>query len=139
MENMLTGVIVMAGLEYISVFFLGAAGYGAMEFFYRGFTHWTMPPTGGLCFLLLYIINTKSRDSLLKKCVLGTVVITTVELLVGYLVNLSLGWNVWDYSHHQLHLGGQICLSFTILWFFICIPCHGLCLLLKRGFLKLRR
>lgn len=29
------------------------------------------------------------------------------------------GWNVWDYNNMPLNLLGQICLPFTVLWFFL--------------------
>lgn len=48
-------------------------------------------------------------------------------MLVGVADNLILHWNVWDYTDMPLNLYGQICLPFTILWFFLCIPALWLC------------
>ena len=56
---------------------------------------------------------------LVKQMAIGAIVITTLEFLCGYIVNLWLGWNVWDYSNMPLNLFGQICLPFTALWFFL--------------------
>ena len=48
--------------------------------------------------------------------------VTTVEYLTGLLVNLRLGWNVWDYSTRPLNVLGQICPEYTLLWFLLSIP-----------------
>ncbi|MEG1584909.1 MAG: hypothetical protein RR361_07650, partial [Anaerovorax sp.] len=81
------------------IFLIGGIGYGLIEFFYRGFTHWTMMFTGGFCFLGLYLIDLHfPQASLIKKTALGVVLILVAEFLVGCIVNLWLGWNVWDYS-----------------------------------------
>lgn len=118
--------------ELLTVYVLGAFSYGAIELIWRGFTHWTMPITGGLCFLFLYLISTRFRVPLWKKWVLSAVVITTVEFLVGIIVNIKLGWRVWDYSNRAFNLMGQICLLFTFYWFLLAIPGVGLCSQIKK-------
>ena len=47
-----------------------------------------------------------------KQCIIGSFVVTGIEFVSGCIVNLWLGWNVWDYSHLPLNLLGQICLPF---------------------------
>ena len=49
----------------------------------------------------------------------GAIIITLLELIVGTIVNIILGWNVWDYSNLPGDLWGQICPQFTVLWFFL--------------------
>ena len=39
--------------------------------------------------------------------------------LTGCIVNLLLGFHVWDYSDLPLNILGQICIPFSIIWFFI--------------------
>jgi len=95
---------------------LGGLGYMILELLFRGHTHWTMGVTGGLCFVALYLIEIYSGEVLWRKCVMGALVITTIEFLVGIVVNLILGWKVWDYSKMPFHLLGQICPLFTVLW-----------------------
>ena len=121
----------MAILEYTSVFAMGSIGYALIEIAFRGFTHWTMLPAGGLCFMMLYIISIKSRDSIWKKWIMGSCVITTIEFITGLIVNLTLGWNVWDYSHYTANLMGQISLNFSLGWLLICVPGVKLCLMIK--------
>ncbi|HHU23136.1 MAG TPA: hypothetical protein GXZ52_06975 [Clostridiales bacterium] len=117
----------MLFFEMVTVYALGAMSYGAIELIWRGFTHWTMPLTGGLCFLFLYLIATRFHVPLWKKWVLSAAVITTVEFLVGLIVNIKLGWRVWDYSDRAFNLMGQICLLFTFYWFLLAIPGVGVC------------
>ncbi|WP_206460307.1 putative ABC transporter permease [Anaerovorax sp. IOR16] len=110
-------------MQYGILFFIGAIGYSTLEIAFRGYTHWTMVLTGGLCFCFLYMINEHfQKIALWKRCLLGAAVITGVEFIVGCIVNLWFRWNVWDYSALPLHLFGQICILFSILWFFLCIP-----------------
>ena len=47
---------------------------------------------------------------------IGGAIITVVEFVSGCIINLWLGWNVWDYSHIPLNILGQICLPFFFAW-----------------------
>jgi hypothetical protein len=43
--------------ELSNIFIIGGILYGLIEIIFRGYTHWSMVITGGLCFLIFYIIN----------------------------------------------------------------------------------
>ena len=109
------------------VFMVGAAGYSVIEVLWRGYTHWTMSVTGGACMFILYCINSRFDGNIWLKCLIGAVAVTAVELVVGIVVNIILGWNVWDYSEVPLNFKGQICASYSALWFLICLPVFKLC------------
>lgn len=105
------------------VFLIGGVTYAMIEIMWRGNTHWTMVLLGGLCFLTLYkLFGYMSNYSLLEKCVVGAIVITTLEFVVGCIVNLVFHMNVWNYSRMPLNLSGQICILYSTLWGFLCIP-----------------
>jgi hypothetical protein len=125
--------------EMFAAAFLGAAGYGVLELLWRGRTHWSMLLAGGLCFSFLYMLSSVDSMSNGKKLLLGGLMITTVELLFGILLNLRLGWNIWDYSSRALNLKGQICALYSFYWFLICIPGLRLCTHLRGLFRRLRR
>ncbi|MDF2567152.1 MAG: hypothetical protein K0R90_608 [Oscillospiraceae bacterium] len=109
--------------EYVTIYTIGAVGYSILEILWRGFTHWTMAITGGLCFVFVYLENVKfKRAKLWKKCLLGSAIITTMEFSVGCIVNLVLKWNVWDYSRMYLNIFGQICILYSAIWFVLCMP-----------------
>ena len=97
--------------------------YGIIEILFRGYTHWSMLITGGICFLIFYLINFRlESNNLLIRCVISTLIITTLEFIVGYIVNIVLKWNVWDYSHMPYNIKGQICLGFSGMWLILGIP-----------------
>lgn len=113
--------------KYIIIFGLGAFIYGAIEVIVRGYTHWTMALTGGAVMALFMLIN-RSRDvNILLRCLLGALVITSLEFAVGAVVNLGLGWEVWDYSEKPFNIMGQICPLFTLGWFALSLPGFMLC------------
>ena len=118
-------------MDELFVFMIGAAGYTIIEILWRGYTHWTMALTGGVCLLLIYLMNDKLQAGFMIKCLLGSLIITTAELAVGMVVNVALGWKVWDYSAMPLNFKGQICALYSVLWFFMCIPVVRLCDFLK--------
>ena len=113
------------------LFSIGLLGYPVIELLWRGRTHWTMALAGGLSMLLLFWI---SRTALPLPLMwgLGALAITAVEFAIGYVVNVRLGWGVWDYSALPLNIAGQICLPFTLIWFVLSIPGIALCQYLER-------
>lgn len=123
--------------EYLTVFGFGAVIYSLVEVITRGYTHWTMTITGGVAFLLIYLINMNFKtNSLILRCLVGCAVITAIEFTVGMLVNRGLHMNVWDYSDEKFNLFGQICPLFSLMWFLICIPGTALSFALNRQLRK---
>ncbi len=110
-------------IEYPFIFLLGGILYMFLEILWRGYTHWTMGICGGISFLELYLIEKHffSYPPLIK-CTMGSILITVNEFITGCIVNILLGWNVWDYSNIPLNIKGQICIPFSFLWFLLCIP-----------------
>ena len=106
----------------LKIFSVGFFGYGLIEVFFRGYTHWSMLLTGGACLLTLSYFDLAYKNApLLLKALGGSVIITVFEFFVGIIVNLLFHMNVWDYSLLPFNLLGQICLPFSIIWFFICL------------------
>ncbi len=113
----------MAIIEFIFLFIFGALGYGAIEMLWRGHTHWSMLLLGGICLYLIYMIATRMNDALWKKLIMSSAVISALEFAVGCIVNIRLGWEVWDYSDMPLNLLGQICPTFSLMWLLLSLPC----------------
>lgn len=103
------------------LFLIGGAIYILIELVYRGYSHWTMFLLGGLCFVLIGGVNEYIpwEMPLWLQAGIGAVIITALEFICGCIVNLALGWNVWDYSNTPLNILGQVCLPFAIIWFVI--------------------
>lgn len=123
-------------IEKMIVFLTGGVIYSLIEILFRGYTHWTMTLTGGLCLLIMYIVFGDVRMNIIAKCLFGMTVITCLEFAVGCIVNVILGWDVWDYSARPYNLGGQICAEFSAMWFLITIPVSILCVFLRRQFIS---
>lgn len=113
--------ILKIALKLIILFIIGAFVYMGIEIAFRGFTHWTMGIVGGLCFVLIGGLNEYFGWDMpfWKQCLIGAVIVTTLELAAGLLLNEVLGLGIWDYSAIPLNFMGQICLPFSIAWFFL--------------------
>ena len=110
----------MKQLRPLILFWIGGLLYVLIELTVRGRTHWSMFIVGGLAFFLIGFINEKYKKMpLAKQMLIGALVITALEFTCGCIVNLWLGWHVWDYSNMPFNLLGQICLPFTAIWFFL--------------------
>ncbi|MCL1807388.1 MAG: putative ABC transporter permease [Oscillospiraceae bacterium] len=107
-------------LKQLFLFWFGGATYASIEVIFRGHSHWSMILLGGCCFICLGEINkiVPWKTPLTLQMLLGSIVITSLEFITGCIVNLELGLDVWDYSDMPLNLLGQICLPFSIIWFF---------------------
>lgn len=112
--------------KYLKVILLCSIGgflYICTELAWRGRTHWTMFFLGGVCAYLVGLINQNRRKCvpLVRQGIIGSIIITTLEFFTGLIVNLWLKWDVWDYSNLPFNLCGQICLLYSVLWFFFSI------------------
>jgi len=107
--------------KYLFLFFVGGAAYYCLEILSRGYSHYSMFLCGGLCFIGCGMLNesVKIEMSLISQMVLSSLLITALELITGCIVNLWLGWKVWDYSNLPYNFKGQICLIFSVVWFFL--------------------
>ena len=113
----------------VSLFLTGGTLYPLLEILWRGQTHPSMSVTGGACLCLIdKVCNRRMENqSLSRRCLAGSGIITGVEFGVGLLVNVIGKRKVWDYSHVPFNLFGQVCLPYTILWYFLTIPAMQLC------------
>lgn len=107
--------------KYVFLWFTGGIIYIGMELAFRSRSHWTMFLLGGICFVVLGLINELIpwQMPLFQQMIIGMIIITYFELLTGCIVNIWLGWGIWDYSHMPGNILGQICPEFSFLWFWI--------------------
>ena len=105
-------------------FLMGGAIYALVEVVYKRKTHISMFIAGGIALCLINYICTNhlSKKNLFIKCLTGSAIISTIELITGIIVNDIMSLNVWDYSHLPMNIKGQICPLFSFLWFLITIP-----------------
>lgn len=110
-------------IKYVVLFFFGGLVYYLIEILWRGYSHWTMIILGGLCFVVVGLINNILPWNMVieLQALIGAVLITSLEFIIGLIVNVNLGWDIWDYSNVPFNFLGQICLPFSLLWYMLSI------------------
>ena len=108
-------------LKYYTLGTLGGMLYVFIELLWRGYSHWSMFLLGGICFVALGLINEVIpwEMPLAAQMFVGCVIITALEFITGCIVNLWLGWDVWDYSDLPYNLLGQISVVSSVGWYFL--------------------
>ncbi|MCM1498597.1 MAG: putative ABC transporter permease [Clostridium sp.] len=111
--------------KYLFLFLVGGFAYFYIEILFRGYSHFSMIICGGLALILCGLINQlmNFRISVLTQMIISAVIITGLEFVTGYIVNLRLHWNVWDYSGMPYNLYGQICLAYSSIWLMLSLVC----------------
>lgn len=94
--------------------------YCGLEILWRGYTHPSMFIVGGICCLLIGLINEITPNmSMWLQCLLSAIIITIIEFFSGCILNLWLNLGVWNYTNMPFNLLGQVCLPFSMAWFFL--------------------
>lgn len=109
--------------KYFFLYIIGGAIYYNIEILWRGYSHWTMFVLGGIAFLFCGIINefTTWEYPLWKQVLRADAFVVMAEFITGCIVNLCLGWNVWDYSDLKWNILGQSCPQFALLFAPLCL------------------
>jgi len=113
----------MNQIKYTFLWLVGGFIYMGMELVFRGRSHWTMFVLGGICFVILGLINQVIpwEMPLYQQILIGDLIVTVLEFITGCIVNIWLGWGVWDYSHLPGNILGQISPLFCLLWLPVCL------------------
>lgn len=94
--------------------------YCGLEILWRGYTHPSMFIVGGICCLLVGLINEITPNmTMWLQCLLSAIIITIIEFFSGCILNLWLNLGVWNYTNMLFNLLGQVCLPFSMAWFFL--------------------
>ena len=113
-------------LEYGFLWFFGGSIYYSLETLFRGFSHISMFILGGVC-MMFFAFQGRAvnwSESLLKQGLRCTIFIISGEFITGIFVNKQLKLMIWDYTNMPIHLFGQICLPFAVL--FYCLSILGI-------------
>lgn len=103
-------------LKYLCLFCIGGFAYCDIELLYRGQTHWSMFLCAGIIFIYASVQNEALEwdypfwKQLLKVWIFALI----AEFITGCIVNLWLGWDVWDYSNLKFNILGQTSLTFAL-------------------------
>jgi len=95
--------------------------YLLIEMLYRGNTYWQMALVGGIAGMLIGLINKILNwyTPLWIKGLIGMIIATVCEFIGGFYLNLCIHCGIWDYSNLPFNLCGQICLYYSVAWFFL--------------------
>lgn len=105
------------------IFFIFGIMYVTIEVLFRGYSHISMFILGGLCGLIIgHLDEWMPKISIIKQCILGSIIITLLEFVFGYILNIKLGLNIWDYSNLKFNIMGQVSLLFTGAWIILSFP-----------------
>lgn len=91
--------------------------YFTAEGFYKGWTNISMLFVGGLCCVIIGSIPNHLK--VWQQCIFGTIIILSIELISGIILNIWLKLHIWDYSNLWGNFKGQICISYAFLWFIL--------------------
>jgi len=110
-------------LKILSIWFLMGMVYFVIEGIWRipkgGYANISMLFVGGLCGLLIGSVNQFPKFyniSVWKQAIIGTIIVLVVEYISGYVLNIKMSLDIWDYSDMYFNINGQICLEFGLLW-----------------------
>ncbi len=106
------------------LFTVGGLLYYLIEVVWRGYSHISMFALGGICFVLIGLINEylSWETPLWKQMLIAAVIVTGMELIAGLILNVWLQLNIWDYSNLPFNLWGQISLQYSVIWFLLSLP-----------------
>lgn len=104
----------------IIIFLIFGISYYLLEILWRGYSHWTMIIVGGLCGLLIGLINEITpKMNTMVQMLLGSIIVTILEFIAGCVLNIWLGLGIWSYTNLPFNILGQVSLLFSVLWFLL--------------------
>lgn len=111
-------------VKYAILLCVGGSLYCGIELLFRNETHWTMYFVGGVCFVLVGLINDIMpwQVPMILQMLLGGAIITAIEFIAGCILNIMMELNIWDYSDMPYNVIGQICMPFSGLWILLSLP-----------------
>ena len=105
-------------LKYIILFLVGYCVYIAIEVTFRNYSFPLMGIVGAISFILIDRINEVMPwdTDLIIQSIIGSLIVTTFELVVGEGLKIINQPPMWDYSSLPLNFDGVICFPFSLIW-----------------------
>jgi len=86
------------------------------KFVNRGFLNGGLCPIYGVGAAVLIPLLTPMKDDLLILFLAAIVLASALELVGGFLLKRLFHISWWDYTAERFHIGGYICLKFSLIW-----------------------
>ncbi len=113
-------------IKLLIIWFVLGMCYFTLEGLYRipqgGYANIAMLFVGGFCGLIVGSINQIPqfyKMTVWKQSIIGAIVVLIVEYISGYVLNIKMGLDIWDYSGMYFNINGQVCLAFAVIWFLL--------------------
>jgi len=112
-------IVLRSFFKLLTVFAVGGLAYGLLEVLVRGYTFISMGVIGGICMVIIHLLNDERRNrlGLFTVMLVSSAFILSAELLSGEILNRTLDLNIWSYKDQPLNIDGQICAVYAALWF----------------------
>lgn len=107
-------------IKGLILFCIGGFAYVGIEILARGYSHWSMFLVGGICFLLIGLLNeTTPTMPLVNQMLISCIIVTAIEFVSGCILNMWLQMDIWDYTDELGNVLGQICPKHSFYWFLL--------------------
>ena len=127
-----TGVGIQLTIYYIFInFFLysfigwcAEVAFAALKerkFVNRGFLNGPLCPVYGIGVTAVVMLMHPFKEQLFLLYILSAVLVTVLEWLTGFLLEVLFHHKWWDYSGMPLNLNGYVCLLFSLVWGMACV------------------
>lgn len=116
--------VVYTMIKYFILFSVGGMSYMTIELLYRQRSTVGMAYLSGVCFIIIGALNNIipwSMKMWKQALIGGFFIITPLEYVFGIIFNQD--YHIWDYRNQFLHVNGQICLLFSLIWCLISVGC----------------
>lgn len=113
--------IVKLFFKYIYIFIMMGSVYVTVEIMWRGYSFASMFILAGICGVLIGCINDAIswEMPIWLQALIGMCIGLSGEFITGYILNVRMCLNLWDYSDMPLNLMGQICVPFALAWYLL--------------------
>lgn len=109
--------------KYLILFLVGYCVYIAIEVTFRNYSFPLMGIVGAISFILIDRINEVMPwdTDLIVQSIIGSLIVTIFELIVGEGLKFFNQPPMWDYSSLPLNFDGVICLQFSLVWILLSV------------------
>lgn len=86
------------------------------KFVNRGFLNGPLCPIYGFGVVIIVALLGKFKENTIQLFIYSTILVSTLEYIVGFVLEKLFHHKWWDYSNMKFNLGGYISLVFSLLW-----------------------
>ena len=91
------------------------------KFVNRGFLNGPICPIYGFGVTIVVALLTPYKDNLIILYVFSVILVTLLEGLTGWIMDVIFHNKWWDYSDQPLNIGGYVCIVFSLIWGVACV------------------